>query len=81
MDSLGLLSDHAKETVSDQKLANLVLGDPVLKKSEHYETLLNTWPQTQAENRGTVHDPVTAIREPDALIGYKLQTGARLLTE
>lgn len=80
MDKLGLLSERTKAGISDEKLQGMVLGESMLSKSDRYEVLLSTMPQSQAETRGTVHDPIDLIKEPDALIGYQGDLGVRLLS-
>lgn len=81
MSSLGLMSERAAEAVSDDKLQRLVTGESLLSKSEKYETLLSVMPQTQAANRGSVHDPIDLIREPDALLPYAGAQLPRLLNQ
>jgi hypothetical protein len=81
MDQLGLLSVRAKESVTDEKLQAILLGESALSSTDRYETMLSTMPQSQAENRGTVHDPIDMIKEPDALLTYRSSPSVRLLTE
>jgi hypothetical protein len=80
MDRLGLLSDRVKANISDENLSTVILGDSSMVTADRYETLLGTMPQSQAENRGTVQDPIDVIREPDALIRLRIPSSARLLT-
>jgi len=80
MDKLGLLSERAKAAISDENLKGMVMGESMLSTSNRYEVLLSTMPQSQAETRGTVHDPIDLIKEPDALIGYRDDPGVRLLS-
>ncbi|MBM3273130.1 hypothetical protein FJY94_07810 [Candidatus Kaiserbacteria bacterium] len=81
MSTLGLMSKHAAEAVSDNKLQKLVMGESTLTTAEKYETLLSGMPQTQAANRGSVHDPIDLIREPDALLPYAGTQQPRLLNQ
>ena len=80
MDKLGLLSERTKAGITDDKLKDMVMGESMLSTSERYEVSLNVMPQSQAETRGTVHDPIDLIREPNALVGYQGNLGARLLS-
>ncbi|MCX7146097.1 MAG: hypothetical protein NT042_07840 [Sulfuritalea sp.] len=80
MDKLGLLSDRTKAGITDEKLRDMVMGESMLSTSERYEVSLNVMPQSQAETRGTVHDPIDLIKEPNALVGYQSNSGARLLS-
>jgi hypothetical protein len=80
MDQLGLLSSRVKEAVSDTKLAGMVVGEPVIPKMGQFEALLSMMPKSEAENRGTAHDPIESIREPEALIEFPDNVGVRLLS-
>lgn len=80
MDQLGLLSVRVKEAVSDTKLAGMVVGEPVIPKMGQFEALLSMMPKSEAENRGTAHDPIESIREPEALIEFPDNVGVRLLS-
>jgi hypothetical protein len=80
MSQLGLLSDRVQAAVSDDKLKGMVVGEPVIPKMGQFESLLSTLPQSQAENRGTAHDPIEVIREPGALIETRENVGVRLLS-
>lgn len=79
MSALGLMSDRAAATISDENLQKLIIGDSALATADRYETLLNSIPQTQAANRGSVNDPIDLIREPDALLPYAGNQQSRLL--
>jgi hypothetical protein len=81
MSALGLMSERAAEAVSDEKLQKLNTGESLLSKSDKYETLLSVMPQTQAANRGSVHDPIDLVREPDALLPYAGAQPPRLLNQ
>ncbi len=81
MSALGLMSERAADAVSDDKLQKLVMGESTLTTAEKYETLLSGMPQTQAANRGSVHDPIDLIREPDALLPYAGAQQPRLLNQ
>lgn len=81
MESLGLLSPRVRETVSDDKLAGLRLEKSTLAGSDRYETVLGAMPQTQAETRGTVHDPISIIKEPQALVRSVEPPRARLTSQ
>lgn len=81
MDALGLLSARAKEQITDDKLGSIAFGDSALSSTDRFETLLSTMPQTQAESRGTVHDPIDMVKEPDALLGYQRNPSLRLLAQ
>ncbi|MBK9351503.1 MAG: hypothetical protein IPN05_15540 [Sulfuritalea sp.] len=80
MDKLGLLSDRTKAGITDEKLKDMVMGESMLSTSERYEVSLNVMPQSQAETRGTVHDPIDLVKEPNALVGYQGIAGPRLLS-
>lgn len=79
MSELNLLSERAKVAVSDDKLKGMIIGEPVIPKMDKCESIISLLPQSQAENRGTAHDPIDMIKEPDALIGYQGNVGIRLL--
>ena len=79
MDRLGLLSARAKDTISDEKLQSILLGDIKVSSTDRYETSLSAIPQAQAQNRGAVYDPIDVVREPDALLTCRPSTGPRLL--
>lgn len=81
MSALGLMTERTAEAVSDDKLQKLVMSESTLTVAEKYETLLSTMPQTQAANRGSVHDPIDLIREPDALLPYTGHQQPRLLNQ
>ena len=81
MERLGLLSPRAKEFITDDKLKDALIGESSLADSERNELLLNQMPQKQAEARGTVHDPIDLIREPNALVTHHPGAGTRLLTD
>ena len=81
MSALGLMSERAKDTVSDDKLQKLVMRESTLTVAEKYETLLSGMPQTQSANRGSVHDPIDLIREPDALLPFTAAQQSRLLNQ
>lgn len=79
MDMLGLLSDRSKQTITDDKLKDMVLGESVLGKTEHYESYLTALPVSEAESRGSMQDPVELIREPRALVMIGQGTAPRLI--
>lgn len=79
MDQLNLLSARVKAAVSDEKLASMVVGEPVIPRMSKFELVLATLPQAQAESRGVARDPIEMVREPDALVGYQGNVGVRLL--
>ena len=79
MTTLGLMSERAADALSDEKLQELAMGDSALTVAKKYETLLSAMPQTQAANRGSVHDPIDLIREPDALLSKSGAQQHRLL--
>ena len=79
MDQLGLLSERARAGISDDKLKQVIVGESISGASDRYETTLGMLPQAQAENRGTVQDPIDFVRGPDALITLQEQAGVRLL--
>lgn len=81
MDALGLLSDRARESISNEKLQAIVLTGGSMAGADRYETLLSTMPQAQAENRGAVRDPIDLVREPGALLGLQAGASIRLLAE
>jgi hypothetical protein len=79
MDRLGLLSERVKGNLTDEKLRDILLGEAGNVDIGRYEMLLNAIPQAQAENRGTVHDPIDMVREPEALVRQREAAGNRLL--
>jgi len=80
MDKLGLLTDRVKTAISDDKLSAIIMGDPMLSSIDRSEMVLGAMPQSQAENRGTVHDPIDLAKEPSVLVTYKTHNGPRLLS-
>ena len=79
MDRLGLLSERVKSNISDEKLATVILGVSSMTMADRYETVLATLPQSQAESRGVVQDPIDIVREPNALIRLETSSDRRLL--
>jgi hypothetical protein len=80
MDNLGLLSPRAKEAITDEKLRDILLSDTKLSTTDRYEISLGAIPQSQAQNRGTVYDPIDIVREPNAIVTCRPSTGPRLLS-
>lgn len=78
-DQLGLLSPATKEQLADEKLKDLVLAEFNAEIADRFETLLGSIPQTQAESRGSVQDPIDQVREPQALIGATEGCDSRVL--
>jgi len=70
MHQLGLLSDRAMAQLKDENLKKLVSDDSPLSMAQRYETTLSALPQSQAEVRGTVVDPIDMVRDPSALISF-----------
>ncbi len=81
MDRLGLLSPRAKEAITDEKLQHILLGDVKMSSTDRYETSLSAIPQAQAQNRGTVYDPIDIVREPNAIVNCRPRGGPRLLPD
>jgi hypothetical protein len=79
MSQLGLLSDKALASLSDDRLKELARIDVDSSAMDRMETMLMAIPQGQAELRGSVHDPIEAIKEPSALLLGKSLTGSRLV--
>lgn len=79
IDQLGLLSAATKERLTDEKLKEMVLAGFSVETADRYEALLGAIPQSQAETRGAVQDPIDQVREPEALIATIEGRGARLL--
>lgn len=80
MDQLGLLSDRAKLSISEEKLRQLMSSESISGISGRYEAQLGMLPRQQAENRGGVQDPIDLVREPDSLVTLQEQAGVRLLS-
>ncbi len=81
MHQLGLLSDRAMAQLKDENLKKLVSDDSPLEMSQRYETTLSALPQSQAEVRGTVVDPIDMVRDPSALISFSAgNASARLIS-
>lgn len=78
MIALNLLSERAKQNVSDEKLRELVAVEFSMPAAQRYESMLGSLPQAQAEARGTVHDPIEEVKNPGVLIGYEAITLPRL---
>jgi hypothetical protein len=68
MDGIGLLSENLKATLSDDRIATLDVEGGDTASIDGYENILTYKPQTQAEARGTVHDPIDYVREPGIVI-------------
>ena len=68
MDGIGLLSENLKATLSDDRIAALDVEGGDVASIDGYENILTYKPQTQAEARGTVHDPIDYVREPGIVI-------------
>jgi hypothetical protein len=81
MERLELLSPRAKEAITDEKLQHILLGDLKVFSTDRYETSLSAIPQAQAQNRGTVYDPIDIVREPNAIVTCRPSTGPRLLPD
>ena len=79
MDMLGLLSDRSKESVTDEKIMTMLVGESSLPKMERYETLLGGLPISEAEARGAVYDPIDIIKEPDSLVSYQVNANYKQL--
>jgi hypothetical protein len=68
MDGIGLLSENLKATLSDDRIAALDVEGGDTASIDGYENILTYKPQTQAESRGTVRDPIDYVREPGIVI-------------
>jgi hypothetical protein len=79
MDLLGLLSVSAKANLTDEKLQSIILGEGTDLNSDNFEMVLANLPKIQADNRGSVKDPIDMIKEPDALIRIENKNSIRLL--
>lgn len=69
MAQIGLLSPHMQETMADERIAALDIDDSGLASIDGYENALTRAPQAQADTRGTMHDPIDYVREPNIVIG------------
>ena len=78
MSQIGLLSLHMQDTTADERIAALDLDDSGLASIDGYENALTRAPQAQAETRGTMHDPIDYVREPNIVIGSLPAAGKRL---
>lgn len=79
MAQLGLISEAAMNGLSDERIAEFSDVDFDRGSMDRLETLLTAIPQSQAELRGTVHDPIDGIREPSALLTLRDGVASRLL--
>ncbi len=80
MASLGLLSERQQAFLSDDSLKAIALGDAsVVRRADDLELVLGQEPRAQAERRGSVQDPIDAIRSPAALIGERPSNAGRRL--
>lgn len=68
LDAIGLLSEHLKTTLSDERIAALDVEGGDVASIDGFENILTYKPQTQAEARGTMHDPIDYVREPGIVI-------------
>jgi hypothetical protein len=80
MDGIGLLSENLKATLSDERVAALDVEGGDIASIDGYENILTHKPQTQAEARGTVHDPIDYVREPGIVIRPHPTTKRLVLT-
>ena len=78
MAQIGLLSPHMQETMADERIAALDLEDGGIESIDGYENALTRAPQAQAETRGTMHDPIDYVREPNIVIRSVDTCGRRL---
>lgn len=79
MSQLGLLSDQAMATLSDDRLRELTKFDIDSSAMDRMETMLTAIPQGQAELRGAVVDPIDLIKEPSALLTSRSLVNPRLI--
>ncbi|MDE1918248.1 MAG: hypothetical protein KGJ57_20670 [Sphingomonadales bacterium] len=68
MDQIGLLSPTMQAAMSDDRIAALDIDGGAIDSIDGYENALTRAPQVQAETRGTMHDPIDYVREPDIVI-------------
>jgi hypothetical protein len=80
MGRLGLLSEATMQSISDDRLAEIMATEDAAGRADKLETLLRGLPKAQAELRTTVNDPVELIKESSMLVSYEGTAERRLLT-
>jgi len=81
MSELGLLSAATLENLSEDKIEETLAVEVDSASADRLETVLSAIPQSQAELRGAVHDPIDMIKDPSVLIVSHPTLGNRLVTE